>query len=80
MNWLWLNIPLMAVFFLARTAIPLWLVRKHPDTGPAAARLQIRAPRDAFMARYRAPHAARTGQVPALIVLRRPAIAPYQPR
>jgi hypothetical protein len=30
-NWLWLNIPLMAVFFLAMTGVPLWLVFKHPD-------------------------------------------------
>jgi hypothetical protein len=35
-NWLWLNIPLMAVFFIAMTGIPLWLVWKHPDLGPAA--------------------------------------------
>jgi hypothetical protein len=35
MNWLWLNIPLMAVFFLAIAGIPLWLVYRHPDTGPA---------------------------------------------
>jgi hypothetical protein len=33
-NWLWLNVPLMAVFFLAMAGIPLWLVFKHPDTGP----------------------------------------------
>jgi hypothetical protein len=30
-NWLWLNIPLMAAFFMAMTGIPLWLVFKHPD-------------------------------------------------
>jgi hypothetical protein len=35
-NWLWLNIPLMAAFFAAMTGIPLWLVLKHPDHGPAA--------------------------------------------
>ncbi len=35
MNWLWINIPLMAVFFLAVTGIPLWLVFKHPDRRPA---------------------------------------------
>jgi Flp pilus assembly protein TadB len=34
-NWLWINIPLMAVFFLATTGIPLWLVFKHPDRRPA---------------------------------------------
>jgi hypothetical protein len=33
-NWLWLNIPLMAVFFLAMTGIPMWMVFRHPDTGP----------------------------------------------
>lgn len=37
-NWLWLNIPLMAAFFVAMTGIPLWLVFKHPDQGPAASR------------------------------------------
>ena len=31
MNWLWLNIPLMAVFFLAVAGIPLWLVLRRPD-------------------------------------------------
>lgn len=37
MNWFWLNIPLDAVFFLAVTSIPLWLVFRHPDTRPAPA-------------------------------------------
>lgn len=30
-NWLWLNIPLMAMFFAAMTGIPLWLTFKYPD-------------------------------------------------
>jgi hypothetical protein len=30
-SWLWLNIPLMAVFFLATAGIPLWLVLRRPD-------------------------------------------------
>lgn len=34
MNWLWLNIPLMTVFFVVMTGIPLWLVVKHPDRRP----------------------------------------------
>jgi hypothetical protein len=33
-NWLWLNIPLMAAFFLTMTGIPLWIVFKHPDHRP----------------------------------------------
>jgi hypothetical protein len=35
MNWFWMNVPLMAVFFAAWTGIPLWLSLRHPDTGPA---------------------------------------------
>lgn len=34
MTWFWLNIPLAALFFLAWTLIPLWMVVRHPDTGP----------------------------------------------
>ncbi|HTX85521.1 MAG TPA: hypothetical protein VME44_25320 [Streptosporangiaceae bacterium] len=37
MNWLWLNIPLMAVFFLAVAGIPLWLVLRRPDFAAAPA-------------------------------------------
>ena len=35
MSWFWLNIPLAALFFLAATAIPLWLVIRHPDAQAA---------------------------------------------
>jgi len=35
MNWLWINVPLMVMFFAAWTGIPLWLSFRHPDTGPA---------------------------------------------
>ena len=44
MNWFWLNIPLDAVFFLAITAIPLWVVIRHPDYRPAAADATGKAP------------------------------------
>jgi hypothetical protein len=36
-NWFWVNIPLMVIFFAAVSGIPLWLVFKHPDTAPAGA-------------------------------------------
>jgi hypothetical protein len=36
-NWLWLNIPLMSVFFLAVAGIPLWLVLRRPDFAAAPA-------------------------------------------
>jgi hypothetical protein len=34
-SWLWLNLPLDVLFFAAMSGIPLWLVLRHPDTGPA---------------------------------------------
>ena len=37
MNWLWLNVPLMAVFFLAVAGIPIWLVLRRPDFAAAPA-------------------------------------------
>ena len=37
MAWLWLNIPLAAVFFGAWSGIPLWMVLRHPSWGPEPA-------------------------------------------
>ena len=37
MTWLLPNIPLMILFFALMVGIPLWLVRKHPDTEPTLA-------------------------------------------
>jgi hypothetical protein len=34
MNWFWMNVPAMVVFFAAITGIPLWLSVRHCDTGP----------------------------------------------
>jgi hypothetical protein len=36
MNWFWLNMPLAAAFVGAWVGIPMWLVFRHPDRGPAA--------------------------------------------
>jgi hypothetical protein len=36
MNWFWMNVPLMVVFFAAITGIPLWLTFRHTDTCPVA--------------------------------------------
>jgi hypothetical protein len=33
------NIPLMVLFFGLWVGIPLWLVTRHPDTGPQTAAL-----------------------------------------
>ncbi len=35
---LWLNIPPIALAFTAMVGIPLWVVLRHPDGIPAAAR------------------------------------------
>jgi hypothetical protein len=37
MTWLWISAPIAAIFFLGYTIIPIWLVFRHPDTGPAQA-------------------------------------------
>ena len=37
MTWLLLNVPLMVLFFALWVGVPLWLVLKHPDTGPTQA-------------------------------------------
>jgi hypothetical protein len=50
MNWIWLNMPLGALIFLAMAGIPLWMVIRHPDTGPDA-----RAARRAAQAPARVP-------------------------
>jgi hypothetical protein len=34
--WLYVNLPIAAVFFLAYSLIPLWMVIKYPDTGSTA--------------------------------------------
>ena len=34
MHWFWMNMPLAAMIFAIWTGVPLWLVLKHPDTGP----------------------------------------------
>jgi hypothetical protein len=58
-NWLWMNLPLMAVFFLAMTGIPLWLVFRHPDRHPdrhPGLAEQNQARPDSLAARYAAIH------------------------
>ena len=37
MNWLLYNIPLTVLFFALWVGIPMWLVVRHPDTGPQSA-------------------------------------------
>jgi len=56
-NWLWINIPLMTVFFLAMTGIPLWLVFRHPDHRPAGERQGQAVPDSSVAARYAASSA-----------------------
>jgi hypothetical protein len=38
MNWFWMNVPLALTFWAVWTGVPLWLVFRHPDSGPASQR------------------------------------------
>jgi hypothetical protein len=42
-NWVWLNIPLCAVAFLATVGIPVWLTFKDPDQRPGKFRRALPA-------------------------------------
>jgi hypothetical protein len=37
MTWIWMNVPLMVIFFALMVGIPTWLVLKHPDRKPTLA-------------------------------------------
>ncbi|HXZ66288.1 MAG TPA: hypothetical protein VEH05_16230 [Streptosporangiaceae bacterium] len=47
MAWLWISAPIAAVFFLGYTVIPLWLVFRRPDVGPAESDRPAAGPADA---------------------------------
>jgi len=47
MNWFWMNIPAALVFLGLWSGIPLWLILKHPDRGPAPLAVQSPASRPA---------------------------------
>ena len=58
MSWFWLNMPLAAAFFAAWVGVPMWLILRHPDRGPAQATAQapVQAPAQALVqARQAAP-------------------------
>jgi hypothetical protein len=66
MAWFWLNIPLCTLLFAAVSGIPLWMVIKHPDTGPAApAAASGSAPQPRPVALAAVPSAAPAGPMPA---------------
>jgi len=44
MNWFWMNIPAALVFLGLWTGIPMWLILKHPDRGPAPLAVPSPAP------------------------------------
>jgi hypothetical protein len=59
MNWFWMNIPAAVVFFGLWSGIPMWLVLRHPDRGPAPLAVQSPAP-----ARRSAPAEPQISPVP----------------
>jgi hypothetical protein len=58
-NWFWLNVPLMAVFFVAVAGIPLWLVLRRPDFAAAPADQRGQPPVTLAAREIPAPPAAR---------------------
>ena len=40
MNWFWMNMPAALVFVGLWAGIPLWLVLRRPDRGPASLPVQ----------------------------------------
>jgi hypothetical protein len=42
-TYLWLNVPIAMLIFLAMSLIPLWMVIKHPDTGEEIQETVMRA-------------------------------------
>jgi hypothetical protein len=62
MTWLFMNIPLMIVFFALWVGIPLWLVLRSRDTAPNSAQATIRqfphTPDTTYEAAYRRRSAA----------------------
>ena len=41
--WLWLNVIICGIIFLAFVGVPLWLVTRRPDTGREVADAVVRA-------------------------------------
>ena len=49
MSWFWMNIPLAVAFFAVWVGIPMWLVLKHPDRGPAPVAAPVQARQTALV-------------------------------
>jgi hypothetical protein len=62
MTWLFMNIPLMIVFFGLWVGIPLWMVLRSKDTSPRSALAVVRQfphkPDTSYEADYRRRQAA----------------------
>lgn len=62
-SWLWVDIPLCVLIFLAVCGIPLWMVFKHPDHGPHRAGQASEAQQDALAW----AHEMQAQQVPVVV-------------
>jgi hypothetical protein len=70
MHWFWMNIPLGALIFAVWTGVPLWLVLRHPDTGP-----QRRVPKTPPAAQPGAPISSQPADAPRQAGRRRQELA-----
>ena len=64
MSWVWLNLPLGGVIFLAIAGIPLWMVIKRPDRGPSYGTVPAGPPATQVRARGAAAGRVQTGAEP----------------
>jgi hypothetical protein len=58
MNWFLLNGLLAAAFFGAWVGIPLWMIVKHPDTGPSLSAADARLDAKSALAEDKQPEPA----------------------
>jgi hypothetical protein len=62
-EFLWINIPLMALAFALWVGIPMWMVLRHPDKDPRETRLV-----PAYLRQQMAERAGTDDEVPAYSV------------
>ena len=66
MSWFWMNIPLALAFFGLWVGVPMWLVLKHADRGPAPVAAPVQARPAALVEPQAAVAPQRAGQLAAV--------------
>jgi hypothetical protein len=66
MSWFWMNIPLAVAFFGVWVGVPMWLILKRPDRGPAPVAAPVQARQAALVEPRTAVAPQRAGQLAAV--------------